>query len=300
MRDLCKISIVALSSALILVLVLFLLINPFTLSSAGSSASVHVIRVYAAPVVARYIDNITPIFEEWAAARGLRVKIEVTYGASGTLLNRINISREGDVYIPADSDWILRASRSNLIYGETIRVLSWQIIAIITPKGNPAKISTIHDLARPGLKIAIPDPVNAPAGRIALEILRKKNLYDSVKNNLVILPDIAQVTKQILSKSVDAALAWSSIHSWYPNETEIIWLDQSDLVYSSCVAAAVLKTTSNYAIARLFVEFLVDYLRENRDWAARNGYIVDRETLRIATPYTSIPGDEFKLCGSLG
>ncbi|MEZ0394206.1 MAG: molybdate ABC transporter substrate-binding protein [Desulfurococcaceae archaeon] len=263
---------------------------------AGRASTAAELLVYAPPVVSRYLNVSIPIFESGHSG----VRVQLTYGATGRLMNQINLTGTGDVFVVADSDYMLKAMRLGMVRNDTVRVISWQVIAIIVPKGNPKNITSIYDLARPGLKVAIPDPSVAPGGAIAVEILKAKNIYDKVKDNLVVLPDMAAVAQQVALGAVDAALAWNNVVYWYPGSLDIVWLNQSDLLYSGCQLAAVLRYSKSPGLAAELVDFLASYPRQNRSLALSLGMIVDASTLRALTPYTSIPGDRVGLCGALG
>ncbi|MEM0044410.1 MAG: substrate-binding domain-containing protein [Sulfolobales archaeon] len=256
--------------------------------------------VYSAPVFSKFLEHVIPIFKNWSAEKGYAIEIQVVYGGTGSLINRVMISRQGDVMLFADSDFAKRALDLGLIYRDTIRPLGWQVIAVLVPLDNPGNVTSVYDLVKPGLRVAISDPETTPAGNVSIEILKKLGLYDSLKDRLIILPDQSYVARQLSLKAVDAGLGWNSFYYWYPGSLKIIWLKQEDLLYSACQVAAVLNTTSNPEIARMFVDFLADYLRSNREWAVENGFIIDAYTLRRITPYTSIPSDKAGMCGGIG
>jgi len=212
------------------------------------------------------------------------VKLDIITGATGTILSKIKLTGEGDILITADHEYMLNASKSGLVYNQTIRVLSYAIIALIVPRGNPANITGLKDLAEKNVKIGIADPAVAPFGRKAVELLVKNSIYDKVKDKLVIYGDVGQVARQVALGLVDAAILPHIMHYVYRNETEIIWLEPAQLPRISCQMIAVLNTTRNYWEAVKFEDFLVEYIKSSRD-AQGTGYITDLSNISNITPY---------------
>ena len=56
---------------------------------------------------------------------------------------------------------------------------------IITPKGNPAGIKSVEDLARPGMKVILPLGASPPGGDAVMGILKKAGLEKAVLKNMV-------------------------------------------------------------------------------------------------------------------
>jgi len=212
------------------------------------------------------------------------VKLNIIAGATGTLVNKIKLTGEGDILITADHEYMLNASRSGLVYNQTVRVLSYAIIALIVPRGNPANITGLKDLVEKNVKIGIADPAVAPFGRKAVELLAKNNIYGKVKDKLVIYSDVGQVARQVALGLVDVAILPHIMHYVYRDETEIIWLEPAQLPRISCQMIAVLNTTRNYGEALKFEDFLVEYVKSSRD-AQDMGYIADLSGISNITPY---------------
>jgi len=236
--------------------------------------------VYTPPIIQSVLSAATDTY----TGMHPNVKLEIIAGATGTLVNRIKLTGEGDILITADHEYMLNASRSGLVYNQTIRVLSYAIIALIVPRGNPANITGLKDLAEKNVKIGIADPAVAPFGRKAVELLAKNSIYDKVEDKLVIYSDIGQVARQVALGLIDVAILPHIMHYVYRNETEIIWLEPAQLPRVSCQMIAVLNTTRNYWEAVKFEDFLVEYVKSSRD-AQGMGYITDLSKISNITPY---------------
>jgi molybdate transport system substrate-binding protein len=56
---------------------------------------------------------------------------------------------------------------------------------LVTPKGNPGKISQIGDLIRPGVRLVLAPGASPPGGAAALNILNKAGILDQAMKNAV-------------------------------------------------------------------------------------------------------------------
>ena len=54
---------------------------------------------------------------------------------------------------------------------------------IVTPKGNPKKIASIEDMAKPGIRVAIAPEASPPGGAAVMGILKKANLTAQITAN---------------------------------------------------------------------------------------------------------------------
>lgn len=65
---------------------------------------------------------------------------------------------------------------------------------LVTPKGNPAGIASVADLARPGVKVVLAPEASPPGGAAALKILEKAGVLEAAKINAVTLGSCVQRT----------------------------------------------------------------------------------------------------------
>ncbi|WP_243358803.1 substrate-binding domain-containing protein [Fundidesulfovibrio terrae] len=56
---------------------------------------------------------------------------------------------------------------------------------MVTPRGNPAKIASIEDMAKPGIKVVLAPEASPPGGAAALAVLKKAGIQDAVMKNCV-------------------------------------------------------------------------------------------------------------------
>ncbi|WP_243368029.1 substrate-binding domain-containing protein [Fundidesulfovibrio soli] len=65
---------------------------------------------------------------------------------------------------------------------------------LVTPKGNPARIASIEDMARPGVRVVLAPEASPPGGAAAIAILKKSGVHDQAMANAVSLGSCVQRT----------------------------------------------------------------------------------------------------------
>jgi molybdate transport system substrate-binding protein len=133
------------------------------------------------------------------------VGIKVTYGSSGNFFEQIRNGAPFDLFFSADIDYPRQLEAQHLaasvvhVYGKGQLVL-WSR----TLDPNNEKMNTLLD---PSIKkIAIANPAHAPYGKRAEESLHYYNLYDKVKDKLVIGENIAQTAQYAQSGAADIGI----------------------------------------------------------------------------------------------
>lgn len=69
---------------------------------------------------------------------------------------------------------------------------------LVTPKGNPAGISDIKDLTRPGVKVILAPEASPPGGKAVTGLLKKAGVLDQAMKNTIIKGSCVQRTMQDL------------------------------------------------------------------------------------------------------
>jgi molybdate transport system substrate-binding protein len=69
---------------------------------------------------------------------------------------------------------------------------------LVAPKGNPAKISGIQDLARPDVKVILAPDASPPGGEAVAGLLKKAGVLDQAMKNAVIKGSCVQRTMEDL------------------------------------------------------------------------------------------------------
>lgn len=161
--------------------------------------------VYCGAGMKEPMEEIAQLFEE---REGIR--IEYTYGGSAQLLSQIELYQKGDAYMPGALAYIQSAMDKGFV-DQTENVV-YHVITIVVPKGNPANITTLEDLARPGVKVAIGEPTGPAIGQGTKKMLEKDGLWDAVSANAVVRSaTVNELLVYVAMNQADAALIYEDL-----------------------------------------------------------------------------------------
>ncbi len=150
------------------------------------------------------------------------IQVDVHYGSSGEIFGMVATGQACDVLIPGAAKYTQDALKNGWVIKETIHNLVLHVPVITVPQGNPADISGLEDLARPGVKVAIGDPKAPAIGRVAKKMLVKGGLWEKVQPNIeVYAPTVNQLLIYVALKQVDAAVIWADLTSWAEGKGKI-------------------------------------------------------------------------------
>ncbi len=169
---------------------------------AGGHQEAESIMVYCGAGMRKPMDEIGMIFQE-----KFGVEVKYNYAGSNALLSQMELTTTGDVYMPGATLYIEIAAEKGLVASE--QSVCYHIPIITVPSGNPACITSLEDLARPGVKLIWGDPEVAAIGKIGKKVLEKNGLYDAVWANVVAtLPTMNEVMMEIAMGQADASVNW--------------------------------------------------------------------------------------------
>jgi len=151
-----------------------------------------------------------------------QVTVDAHYGSSGEIFSMVAAGQPCDVLIPGAEKYTQDALKNGWVMKETIRKLTLHVPVIAVPKGNPAGVTGLESLTRPGIKVAIGDP-NAPAiGRVAKKMLTRANMWEGVAPNIqVMAPTVNQLLIYVALKQVDAAIIWADLTAWAKDKGKV-------------------------------------------------------------------------------
>ncbi|MDO9523103.1 MAG: molybdate ABC transporter substrate-binding protein [Methanocorpusculum sp.] len=134
------------------------------------------------------------------------VTVDLTYGGSGVLISQMATTKLGDIFIPGGEPDYQNAVAKGLVSAE-YQPVAYHVPVIAVAKGNPYGITTVEDLAKPGLRVALGD-VNATAiGKASVVIFTKAGVLDAVEKNVVLRgATINEVVTALSTGNADAAV----------------------------------------------------------------------------------------------
>lgn len=250
-----------------------------------SRKGINELLVYVPSVLQPVVYNFSRTFEQ-----DHNVRINIFPGPVGSLINRIELTEEGDVLITPDHFFMVKALEKDLVLNSTVRPISYVVPALIISKTTEVRITSLQDLAISKVKVGIADPNIAGFGRIAFEILQKRGIYEKIKDRLLIQPDIVTVARQVATGVVDVAILPYTVKYWYQNDVDIVWLKPEEIGDSvTCQLAAIVKYTRDEDLASYFISELGRYLEDT--FMNTHVYAYSPEKLAEISPfdYTSLP-----------
>jgi molybdate transport system substrate-binding protein len=150
------------------------------------------------------------------------ITVTVQYGNSAELFARLESQKSADAVVPGDLTFMDNAKSKGYIINDTVKPIVYHIPVIAVQKGNPKNITSVEDMGKPGLRVALGD-VNATAiGRQSMKILNKTGELTAVKNNVVVYaPTGPQLLTYLTSGQVDAVIMTEDIASSSAREGKI-------------------------------------------------------------------------------
>jgi molybdate transport system substrate-binding protein len=203
-----------------------------------------------------------------AGARSLGPLVELSYGGSQTLLATAEVSRKGDLYIPADESYLQLARAKGLIVESVPLARMRPVLAV--RKGNPKGIHSIPDLSRVEVRVSFPSPDATASGKLVKAALEKAGRWtDLDARRPVSKPTVNDVANDLKLGVVDAGFVWDATVRQYP-ELETVAVPELEGVTAS-ISAGVLKWSARPAAALRFARWLASPDRGGPEFA-RGGY----------------------------
>ena len=131
-----------------------------------------------------------------------KAKVNITFGASGMLVQQIMNGASFDFFMAADNEFPVKLKEKGLTTG------AMSTYAI----GKLAIYSTTLDVEKLGIgvlksqsvnKIAIANPETAPYGERSVELLKSQKLYEQLKSKIVLGENISQTAQFAFTGNVE-------------------------------------------------------------------------------------------------
>ncbi len=136
-------------------------------TSAGFAEEPEELFVFTAASLTGAFTEIGQIFEKEA-----NISVAFNFDGSQALRTQIENGAYADVFASANTKQMNALKKDGLMNNSSISVFTRNKLSLIVPKDNPAKISNLTDLAKPGIKIVI-GTKDVPVGDYAMQIINK-------------------------------------------------------------------------------------------------------------------------------
>lgn len=236
------------SAALLAGLVCLLIWDPEKWFSSSASATKEPIVVYCAAGLRVPVEQAAKDYE---AEFG--VPVQIHYGGSQTLLAQFEVSKRGDVYIPADDSYTRIAREKNLI-AETLPLAQMSPVAAV-PKGNPKSLKSIGDLTKPGVRLAQGNPDATAVGALTKTALETSGQWAALKERTVVFKmTVNDVANDVQVGAVDAGIVWDATVRQTPGLEAVELAPLAGV--KAHVNATILKSSTQPTAALRFARYL--------------------------------------------
>ncbi|WP_437200701.1 molybdate ABC transporter substrate-binding protein [Planctomicrobium sp. SH664] len=191
------------------------------------------------------------VIQDYEEATGERVLGQ--YGPSQTLLSTLDVSRSGDLYLPADESYLKLATDRKLI-DEVVPLATMQLV-IAVKQGNPCGIQHFEDLLRSDVRLVQANPDVAAVGLLTRQALQPQDLWSALERNTIAFrTTVTEATNDVKLGAADATISYDVVLHADPT-LEPIRLPELAAVRAA-VKVAVLTTSRQRARALKFARFL--------------------------------------------
>ena len=205
------------------------------------------VTVLAAASLTETFDALATSFERLHPG----VTITSSYGGSSALASQIAQGAPADVFAAANEATMKTVSDAGLTVGAPTRFAT-NVLELVVPPGNPAHITSIDDLAKAGVKVALCDKT-VPCGAAALQLFAAESI---TVTPVTLEQDVKAVLTKVELDEVDAGLVYVTDAKTASGKVDAIEVPQAAKVINR-YPIAVLKSSTNHDAASAFVAYVL-------------------------------------------
>ena len=214
--------------------------------STSSSSSTGTITVFAAASLMETFTKIGKQFE--AAHKGDTVKF--SFGPSSGLATQITSGAPADVFAsasPTTMDTVVKAGDA-----ANPQTFAKNTMEVAVPPNNPAHVTSVNDLAKSSVKVALCQP-QVPCGVVAAQVF--KNAAITVKP-VTLEADVDSVVTQVETGNVDAGMVYVTNVLSAGTKLKGITIP-ANVNASTLYPIATIKSSKHASIAKEFVDYVL-------------------------------------------
>ncbi len=190
----------------------------------------------------------------------------ITFNFDGTQILRTQIEQgaNADVFASANLKQMNALKDQGLMNNSSVTVFAKNKLAIIVPAANPANITNLSDLARPGLKLVI-GTKDVPCGDYTIQMLNKTanltafgvNFKNRTLANVVSQePNVNGIVTKVALGEADAGIVYvSDVPMQYKGRVQTIPIPGSANVLAQ-YPIGILSSSKNAQQAQSFIDFV--------------------------------------------
>jgi molybdate transport system substrate-binding protein len=217
--------------------------------------------VSSALIVVAAASDLQAVFPELRSRfeRETGIGVRVSFGSSGNFFAQIQNGAPYDLFLSADVDYPRRLGDSGHAEEESLYLYATGKLVLWTRKDSGIDIqrglAVLND-ARVR-RIAIANPEYAPYGRAAVAALRSEQLYEALREKIVMGENLAQTAQLADSGNADVAVLGSAIAISPTLGASGTYVEIPAATYAPIEQAAIVVSASrNKDAARRFLEYI--------------------------------------------
>ncbi len=244
------------------IITLVVILFTITLAACGSPAVASpsaqkptTLTVFAAASLTDAFNEIGKAFE----AAHPNVTVKFNFAGSQTLRTQIEQGASVDVFASADMSNMSTLNSEKLV--NTSQVFTKNQLVLILPPNNPANITSLQDLSKPGLKLVLAANV-VPVGKYALQSLDQMNTAFGSDFKTKVLANVVsneQDVKEVVAKvdlgEADAGIVYVSDAIAAPKLKSISIPENLNVIAQYPIAT--LTNSANKGIANAFIMYVL-------------------------------------------
>jgi molybdate transport system substrate-binding protein len=176
-----------------------------------------------------------------------------SFAGSNTLAAQIQQGAPADVFASANMTLPQQLAQKGLC--STPVVFTRNTLVLIVPKANPARIRSVYDLRKSGIKLVVAGP-GVPVGSYTLQILKNMNLSGILSNVVSRETDVREVLSKVALGEADAGFVYATDARTVPGKVTVLKLPawaQPKVQYGMCIVGS----SQNKADAQAFVNKVI-------------------------------------------
>lgn len=189
----------------------------FLLLLLSSTAHAKNLVVFAASSLTDVLPKIAMGFE-----KENKIKIKFNFDASSRLARQIEEGAKVDLFFSADKAWNDYLMSKKMVTKENTRDLLSNDLFLITHKKHDFNLSDLKDLPRLKFKHIALAQESVPAGKYALEALKKVSVYDQIKSKVVSADNVRNVLAWIVKDEADLGIVFSTDAKSTPEVKQVL------------------------------------------------------------------------------
>lgn len=180
-------------------------------------------------------------------------EVTLNYAGCAQLLSQMELNKTGDVFVGGSLNDMEIAQEKE--FADEYIEIAYHIPAIAVPKGNPAQISSLADMAEPGIKLVLGDEESNAIGKKGAKIFAKNKLEEGIAANVVARDvTVNEIITHLSMKQGDAGLIWED-NGFEAEDIEVITIPEEQNMIDK-VPVCVLNYTEKKELAQVFVDYL--------------------------------------------